>query len=129
MRDPRILLTSFAFSNQFCRVFKHCGLVVPLSQCFPYQGPSSFVVATYALVYLPKYVVGVFLPYALKDGRKEASFIKGPPMNGESCQPCSEFGRLLWVAWQCTIHQVILDGVHPARFGHHRGDFSIVDAY
>ena len=83
--DLSILLTSFAFSNKFCRVFEHYGLVVSLSQCFPRQGPSSYVVATYALVYLPEYVVCVFLPYALKNGRREASFIKGPPMNGESC--------------------------------------------
>ena len=68
------------------------------------------MVATYALVYLPEYVVGVFLPYALKNGHRKASFIKGPPMNGESCRPRSEFGCLLWVAWQCTIHQVIPDG-------------------
>ena len=124
-----MLLTSFSFSNQFYRVFEHCGPIVPLSQCFPCQGPSSDVVATYALVYLPEYVVGIFLPYALKNGRREASFIKGPLMNGESCRPCYEFRRLLWVAWQCTIHQVISDGVHLAWFGHHRGDFSVVDAY
>ena len=129
MRDPGMLLTSFAFSDQFCSVFEHCGPVVPLSQCFPCQGPSSDVVATYALVYFPEYVLGVFLPYALKYGRREASFIKGPPMNVESCRPRSEFGRLLWVAWQCTIHQVIPDGVHPARFRHHRGDFCVVNAY
>ena len=128
MRDLGMLLTSFAFSNQLCRVFEHCGLVVPLSQCFPSQGPSSDVVTTYALVYLPEYVVGIFLPYTLKNGRREASFIKGPPMSGESCRPRSEFGRLLWVAWQCTIYKVIPDGVHPARVGHHGGDFSIIDA-
>ena len=87
------------------------------------------MVATYAFVYLPEYVVGIFLPYALKNGRKEALLIKGPPMNGESFRPCLEFGYLIWVAWQCTFYQVILDGVHPARFGHHRGDFSVVDAY
>ena len=124
-----MLLTSFAFSNQFCRVFENYGPIVPLTQCFPRQSPSSDVVATYALVYLPEYVVGVFLLYALENGRREASFIKGPPMNGESCRPSYEFGRLLWVSWQCTIHQVIPDGVHPARFRHHRGDFSVVDAY
>ena len=87
------------------------------------------MVAINAFVYLPEYIVGVFLPYTLKNGHREASFIKGPPMNGESCQPCFEFGCLLWVAWKCTIHQVIPDGVHPARFGHHRGDFFVVDAY
>ena len=113
-----MLLTSFAFSNQFCRVFEHCGPVIPLSQCFPRQGSSSDVVSTYALVYLPEYVVVVFLPYTLKNGRREASFIKGPPMNGESYRPRFEFGRLLWVSWQCTVHQVIPDGVHSARFGH-----------
>ena len=129
MRDFGMLLTSFTFSNQLCHVFEHCGPVVPLSQCFPCQGLSSDVVTTYALVYLHEYVVGVFLPYSLKNGRKEDSFIKGPPMNDESCRPRSEFGRLLWVAWQCTIYQVIPDGVHPAQFGHHGGDFSVVDAY
>ena len=129
MRDLGILLASFVFSNQFCRIFEHYGLVVPLSQCFPCQGMSSVVVTTYALVYLLEYVIGIFLPYALKNGRREAFFINGPPMNGESCRPRFEFGRLLWVAGQCTIHQVILDGVHPARFGHHRGDISVVDAY
>ena len=92
-----MLLTSFAFSNQFCRFFEHCGLVVPLSQCFPCQGSSSDVVTTYALVYFSEYVVDVFLPYALKNGRREALFIKGPSMNGESFRPRSEFRRLLWV--------------------------------
>ena len=87
------------------------------------------MVATYALMYFPEYVVGVLLPYARKNGRKEALFIKGSPMNGEYCWPRSEFGRLLWVAWQFTIYQVIPDGVHLARSGHHKGDFSIVDAY
>ena len=43
------------------------------------------MVGTDAFVYLPEYVIGVFLPYALKNGHREASFIKGPPMNGESC--------------------------------------------
>ena len=57
------------------------------------------MVAIDAFVYLPEYIVGVFLPYALKNGRKETSFIKGPSMNGESCRPSSEFGCLLWVAW------------------------------
>ena len=87
------------------------------------------MVATDAFVYLLEYVIGVFLPYALKNGRREASFIKGPPMNGESCRLCSEFGYLLWVAWQCSFHLVIPYGVHPARFGHQRGEFSVVDAY
>ena len=83
------------------------------------------MVTTYAFVYLPEYVVGVFLPYALKNGRREASFIKGSPMNSESYRPRPKLGCLLWVAWQRTFHQVIPDGVHPARFKHHRGDFSL----
>ena len=56
------------------------------------------MVSTDAFVYLPEYVIDVFLPYALKDGRREASFIKGPPMNGESYRPClsldASFGSL-----------------------------------
>ena len=124
-----MLLTSLAFSNQLCHVFEHCGLVVSLPKCFSCQGPSSDVVATYALVYFPEYVVGVFLSYALKNGRREASLIKGSPMNGEPCRSYSKLGRLLWVAWQFTIYQVIPDGVHPARFRHHMGDFPVVDAY
>ena len=87
------------------------------------------MVATYALVYFPEYVVGVFLSYALKNGHREASLVKGPPMNGKHYRPRSELGRLLWVSWQFTIYQVIPDGVHPAQFGHHRGDFSAIDAY
>ena len=87
------------------------------------------MVATYALVYFLEYVVGVFLPYSLKNGHKEASFVKGSPMNGESCRPHSEFGRLLWVAWKFTIYQVIPYGVYSARLGHYRGDFFVVDAY
>ena len=89
---------------------------------------SSDVVTTYALVYFLEYVVGVFLSYALKNGRREASLIKGSLVNGEPCRPRPKLGRLLWVAWQFTIYQVIPDGVHPARFGHHRGDFSVIDA-
>ena len=56
------------------------------------------MVATDAFVYLPEYVIGVFLPYALKNGLREASFIKGPPMNGESYRPAlsldASFGSL-----------------------------------
>ena len=50
------------------------------------------MVAIYALVYFPEYVVGVFLSYVLKNGRREASFIKGSPMNGEPCRPRYELG-------------------------------------
>ena len=38
------------------------------------------MVATYTFVYIPEYVINVFLPYALKNRRREASFIKGPPI-------------------------------------------------
>ena len=44
-----------------------------------------------AFVYLPEYVIGVFSPHTLKNGRGEASLVKGATMNGESCRPCSEF--------------------------------------
>ena len=98
MRYLGMLLTSFAFFNQFCRVFEHCGPIVPLPYCFSCQGSSFDVVATYALVYFPEYVVGVFLSNALKNGCREASLIKDPLMNGEPCRPRSELGRLLWVA-------------------------------
>ena len=69
------------------------------------------MVATYALVYFPEYVVGVFLSYALKNGRREALLIKGSPMNSEPCRSRSKLGRLLRVAWQFTIYEVILDGI------------------
>ena len=63
-----MLLTDFAFSDQFRGAFEHCGPVVSLPSGFPCQGPCSDVVTTDAFVYLPKYVIGVFPPYALKDG-------------------------------------------------------------
>ena len=71
-------------------------------------------------MHFPKYVIGVFLPYALKNGCGEASFIKGPSMDGESYRPCFEFKYLIRVAWQRSFHQVIPDGVHPAWFRHHK---------
>ena len=56
------------------------------------------MVATDAFMHLPEYVIGVFFPYALKNGHREASFIKDPLMSGESCRPCSSldasFGSL-----------------------------------
>ena len=70
-------------------------------------------------MHLSVHVIGFFLSYALKYGCREASFIKGPPMNGESSRPRPEHGGLLWIAWQYFVHQVILDGVHPARLGHY----------
>ena len=85
MGDLGMLLTSFAFYDQFCCVFEHCGPVIPLPQGFSRQGPSSDVLSTNAFMFLLEYVIGVFFPYALKNGRREASFIKGPPMSGESC--------------------------------------------
>ena len=87
------------------------------------------MVAINAFMHLSEHVVGVFLSYALKDGCRKASFIKGSPMNGESSRPCPELGGLLWIAWQYSVHQVILDGVHLARLGHYQGHFFIVDVH
>ena len=57
-----MLLTDFAFSDQFRGGFEHRGLIIPLPQGFSYQGPSSNMVAT------TKYVVGIFLSYAFEEG-------------------------------------------------------------
>ena len=37
-----------------------------------------------AFVHLSKYVVGIFLSYALKEGCRKTSFIKGPSQKNES---------------------------------------------
>ena len=66
-----MLLTDFAFSDQFPGVFKHRGPIIPLPQGFSYQGPSSDMVATYVFVYLSKYVVGIFLPYAFEESTEK----------------------------------------------------------
>ena len=70
-----MLLTDIAFFNQLRGVFEHI---------IGFQGPGSDMVATDALMHLSEHIIGVFLSYAFKDGCREASFIKGPPMNGES---------------------------------------------
>ena len=44
------------------------------------------MVATDAFMHFPEYVISGFLPYTLKNGCGEASFIKGPSMDGESCR-------------------------------------------
>ena len=74
-----MLLKDFSFSDQFCGVFEHRGLIIPLPQGFSCQGPSSDMVATDAFVHLSKYVVGIFLSYAFEEGCRKTSFIKGPP--------------------------------------------------
>ena len=45
-------------------------------------------------------------------------------MNVESSRPRPELGGLLWIDWQGSVHQVILDGVHPAWLGHYMGNSS-----
>ena len=72
-----MLLTNFAFSDQFCGVFVHRGPIIPLPQGFSYQGPSSDMVSTNAFMYLSEYIVGIFFPYAFEEGRGKTSFIKG----------------------------------------------------
>ena len=79
-----MLLTDFAFSDQFRGVFKHRGPIIPLPQGFSCQGPSSYMVATDAFVHLSKYVVGIFISYAFEEGCKKTSFIKGPQQKSES---------------------------------------------
>ena len=79
-----MLLTYFAFSDQFCGVFKHRGPIIPLPQGFSCQGPSSNMVAINAFVHLSKYVVGIFLSYAFEKRCGKTSFIKGPPQKSES---------------------------------------------
>ena len=124
-----MLLTDFSFSNLLRGVFEICRTIISLSQGLFYQGPGSYMVATDAFMHLSDHVIGVFLSYALKDGCREVSFIKGPLMNGESSRPLSKLGCLLWIAWQYSVHQVISDGVYPARFGHYLGHFFIIDIH
>ena len=87
------------------------------------------MVAIDAFMHLFEHIVGVFLYYAFKDGCREALFIKGPPVNSEPSRPRPKLGGLFWIAWQCSVHQVVPDGVHPARLGHYRGHFFLVDVY
>ena len=84
-----MLLTDFAFSDQFCGVFEHRGLIIPLLQGFSCQGPSLDMVATNSFVHLSKYVVGIFFSYAFEEECIKTSFIKGPPQKSESSLPCS----------------------------------------
>ena len=74
-----MLLTDFAFSNQFHGVFEHRGPIIPLPQGFSCQGPSSDMVVTDAFVHFFKYVVGIFLSYALEEGCKKNLVYKGFP--------------------------------------------------
>ena len=99
MTDLGMLLTGLAFFNQLRGVFEHRRPVIPLPQGLCCQGSGFNMVATNAFMHLSEHIVGVFLSYALKDGCKEASFIKGPLMNGEPSRPCSELGGLLSIAW------------------------------
>ena len=115
MRDLGILLTDLTLFNQFYGVFKHYRPIISLSQGLCCQGLGSDMVAIYTFMHLSEHVIGIFLSYAFKDGCRKASFIKGPPMNGESNRTCPELEGRLWVAWQYFVHQVILDGVHPAK--------------
>ena len=124
-----MLLIGLAFFNQLRGVFEHCRPIIPLSHGLCYQGPGSNMVATDASMHLSEHIVGVFLSYAFKDGCREASFIKGPSMNGEPRRPRLELGGLLWIARQCSVHQVIPDGVHSAQLGHYRGHFFIADIH
>ena len=72
MRDLGILLTSLAFFNQLRGVFEHCRPIITLSQGLCYQGPGSNMVDTDAFMHLSEHIVGIFLPYAFKDGCREA---------------------------------------------------------
>ena len=99
MTDLGMLLTGLAFFNQLRGIFEHRRPVILQSQGLCCQGSNSNMVSTYAFMHLSEHIVGVFLSYAFKDGCREASFIKGPPMNGEPSQPHSELGGLHWIAW------------------------------
>ena len=79
-----MLLTDLAFFNQLRGVLEHCRPIISLSQGLCCQGPGSDMVSTDTFMYLSEHIIGVFLSNALKDGCRKASFIKGPPINGES---------------------------------------------
>ena len=66
-----MLLTDFAFSDQFRGVFEHRGLIILLPQGFSYQGLSSDMVAIDAFVHLSKYVVDIFFSYAFEEGAEK----------------------------------------------------------
>ena len=94
MRDLGVFLIDLAFFNQLRGVFENCRLIIPLSQGLSCQGPSFDMVAIYTFMHLSEHVISVFLSYAFKDGCRKASFIKDPPMNGESSRPRPELGGL-----------------------------------
>ena len=104
MRDLGILLTGLAFFNQLCGVFEYCRPIIPLSQGLCCHGPGSDMVAINSFMHLSEHIISVFLSYAFKDGCRESSFIKGPPMNGESSQPRPKLGSLLQIAWQHSVY-------------------------
>ena len=89
-----MLLTDLAFSNQLHGVLEHCRPIISLSQGLCCQGPGSDMVAINAFMHLSEHVIRFFLSYALKDECREASFIKGLSMNGESSQPRPELGNI-----------------------------------
>ena len=78
-----MLLTDLAFFNQLHGVFEHCKPIISLSQGLCRQRPGSDMVATDTFMHLSEHVISIFLSYTLKDGCRKASFIKGPPVNGE----------------------------------------------
>ena len=88
---------------------------MPLSQGLCWQGSGPNMVSLDAFMHLSEHIVAIFLSYAFKDGSREASFIKGPPMNGEPRRPRPELGGLLWITWECSVHQIVPNGVHLAR--------------
>ena len=90
-----MLFIDLAFFNQLHGFFEHCRPIISLSQGICCQGLGSDMVDTNTFMHLFKHVIGVLLSYALKDGCRKASFIKGPPMNGESNRPRPELGGLL----------------------------------
>ena len=129
MRDLGKLLTDLTFFNQLRGVFEHCRLIISLSQCLYCQGSGSDMVAIDTFVHLSKHVIGLFPSYALKDGCRKSSFVKGPRMNGEYGRHRPELGGLLWIVWQYFVHQVVPYGVHPTRLENYRGHFFIVDVH
>ena len=68
MGDLGLLLTDFAFFDQFRGFFEHRGPIIPLPQGFSYQGSSSDMVATDAFMHLSKYVVCIFLYFEFEEG-------------------------------------------------------------
>ena len=78
VRDLGMLLTDLAFFNHLRGVFKHYRPIISLSHGLCCQRLGFNMVATDTFMYLSEHVIGVFLSYALKDGCRKSSFIKGP---------------------------------------------------